>query len=286
MSAIALSPGSPRLSWAVTLLLPALIVNIIGFVWPLGLLAFISLRETASSGAFGLSLSLTTWKMVLQDPHYYWILLSTLKIATMTMVITLLLSFPVAMFVYRAKPAVKGPLIVICIMPLLISAVIRTYGWIVILGDQGLVPAAIRALGGTPYPMLFNTAGLVTGMVEILMPYMILALISGFGRLDASLEEAAASLGANKFTVLWRVTIPLAAPGILLGCFLVFVLTISAFITPKILGGGRVPLLATEIYDQAVLTLNWPVAAVLSYITLFVFGIVLIFYVKLVRMVE
>ncbi|NKL53433.1 ABC transporter permease [Rhizobium leguminosarum] len=286
MSSIAFPGSNQNKSRATALLMPALIVNIIGFVWPLGLLAVISLRDTATSGAFGLTFSLSTWRTVLLDPHYYWLLLSTLKIAAITMVATLIVSFPVAMFVYRSSPRIKGPLIVVCIMPLLISAVIRTYGWIVILGDQGLVPSAIRALGGTPYPMLFNTFGLVTGMVEILMPYMILALLSGFGRLDNSLEEAAASLGANKFTVLWRITVPLAAPGILLGCFLVFVLTISAFITPKILGGGRVPLLATEIYDQAVLTLNWPVAAVLSYITLFIFGIVVIFYVKLIRMVD
>jgi putative spermidine/putrescine transport system permease protein len=123
-------------------------------------------------------------------------------------------------------------------------------------------------------------------MVEILMPYMILSLMAGFGRLDSSLEEAAASLGANRLTVLRLIVIPLTLPGILLGCFLVFVITVSAFITPKVLAGGRVPLLATEIYDQAVLTLNWPVASVLSYIALIIFGLATLLYMKMLRHLE
>ena len=153
-----------------------------------------------------------------------------------------------------------------------------------ILGDGGLVASILRGLGMVKPPrMVFNTTGVVIGLVEILMPYMILALIAGFGRLNASLEEAAASLGARPFTVFRRIVVPLTLPGIMLGCLLAFVLAVSSFITPKLLGGGRVFLLATEIYDQAIVTLNWPVAAALSLVVLVIFGIALLLYGRLSR---
>ncbi|HTN09642.1 MAG TPA: ABC transporter permease subunit, partial [Acetobacteraceae bacterium] len=104
-------------------------------------------------------------------------------------------------------------------------------------------------------------------------------------RLNASLEEAASSLGAPPFTVFRRIVLPLTLPGILLGCLLAFVLAVSSFITPKLLGGGRVFLLATEIYDQAIVTLNWPVAAALSILVLAIFGLALLLYGRAVRAV-
>jgi len=168
-----------------------------------------------------------------------------------------------------------------------VSAVVRTYGWLVILSDQGLVAAALRGLGMVRPPRLvFNTTGVVIALVEILMPTMILCLLAGFGRLNDALEEAASSLGANRARVFLRIILPLSLPGILLGCLLTFVQTVSSFITPKLLGGGRVNLLATEIYDQAVVTLNWPLAAALSLVVLAVFAAATLLYGRTARSVQ
>jgi putative spermidine/putrescine transport system permease protein len=166
--------------------------------------------------------------------------------------------------------------------------VVRTYGWMVLLGDQGLVNGALMNLGiiSSPIRLVNNTLGVFIGMVEILIPYMALSLIAGFGRLNASLEEAAASLGANAFTRFRRIILPLTLPGIALGCLLCFVLAISSFITPKLLGGGRVFLLATEIYDQAVIQLEWPRAAATSVIVLIIFGLALMVYSRIARRID
>lgn len=276
--------GEARLTpWVLALLGPALIVNLVGFAWPLVDLAIISLREGGSGGSLSRHLSLNTWFSVLSDPFNLRLLRQTIEVALITTVLALVCSLPLALFIHRAPARWKSVLIILSISPLLISAVVRTYGWLIILGDNGFIASFIKALGAVPPPLIFNKIGLIAGLVEILMPYMILALLAGFGRLDPTLEEAASSLGASRAVVLRRIVLPLALPGILLGCMLIFVLSISAFITPKILGGGRVALLATEIYDQAVMTLNWPVAAVLSFVSLAIFGIAVTFYTRFVR---
>ena len=277
-------PVSSRL--ALTLLLPALLVNMAVFLVPMGNLALLSFQEASAGGALLPGFTLATWAKMFSDVFYAELVLDSVVIALSITGLTLLCSYPIALFIYRAPERWKNILIVACVSPLLVSAVVRTYGWMVILGDGGIVAAFLRWLGMAKAPrMVFNTTGVVVGLVEILMPYMILALIAGFGRLNASLEEAAASLGARPWTVFRRVVVPLTLPGIMLGCLLAFVLAVSSFITPKLLGGGRVFLLATEIYDQAIVTLNWPVAAALSLVVLVIVGVALTLYGRLARAV-
>ena len=268
------------------LLAPALLVNFAVFLAPMLNLALLSLREAGPGGSIGTRLTLGTWQSLIEDPYYLELVTGSIGLAVPVTIATLLASYPLALFIHRAAPRWRSLLVVACISPLLVSAVVRTYGWMVILGDTGLVAAALRALGMKPPRMVFNTAGVAIALVEILMPTMILCLLAGFGRLSAALEEAAASLGAPPWRVFLRVVLPLSLPGVLLGCLLAFVLTVSSFITPKLLGGGRVILLATEIYDQAIVTLNWPVAAALSVLSLAVFGAALVLYGRILRRVE
>jgi putative spermidine/putrescine transport system permease protein len=266
------------------LLIPAVLVNLAVFVAPMVNLGALSFREGLPGGSMGEAFTFATWMKVFGDVFYWQLVADSVGVALLITGITLLCSYPIALFVHRAPERWRNLLMVACIAPLLVSAVVRTYGWLVILGDGGLVAWVLRSLGVIKPPrMVFNMTGVVAGLVEILMPYMILSLLAGFGRLNAALEEAAASLGAAPFAVFRRVVLPLTMPGILLGCLLAFVLAVSSFITPKLLGGGRVFLLATEIYDQAVVTLNWPVAATLSLLVLLIFGLALFAYGRAVR---
>jgi putative spermidine/putrescine transport system permease protein len=279
-------PLSPGLL-AALLLGPALVVNLAIFLAPVLNLAAMSFHEVRDSGGVGPGPTLSTWGILLDDPYYLGLVWYSVWVSVCITAVTLVCAYPVALFIHRAAPRWRNLLVVVCISPLLVSAVVRTYGWMVILGDSGIVAATLRAVGvAKPPRMVFNLTGVAVALVEILMPTVILCLLAGFGRLNASLEEAAASLGAPPWKVFWRVVLPLSLPGILLGCLLSFVLTVSSFITPKLLGGGRVLLLATEIYDQAIVALNWPLAAVLSVLSLAVFGLALFLYGRVLRLVE
>ncbi len=261
---------------ALALLVPIALVNLVGFVLPVVNLASISFMEIRSTGAMTGGWSLAKWRLVATDPFYWELLWTSVRTSLVITLLTLVVSYPVALYLHRAHGLWRSVLLVLVISPLLLSAVVRTYGWIAILSEQGLINQTLLALGaGGPYRLMFNLTGVTIGLTEILMPYMILALLAGFGRLDARVEEAAATLGASPLRVFLRVVLPLSLPGIALGALLTFVLAISSFITPKLLGGGRVFLLATEVYDQAIVTLDWPLAATLSVVVLVVFGIAL-----------
>ncbi|GGF62639.1 polyamine ABC transporter permease [Azorhizobium oxalatiphilum] len=275
-------PMSPT-AVVMLLLLPIAVINAIGFLWPVVNLLRMSFRDSEASGALLETSGLTTWINVLSDSFTLDLITGSIGVSLFITVLTLVCSYPIALYLHRCSGLWRTVLLVLVIAPLLTSAVVRTYGWIAILSDQGLIANALLALGITPPRLMFNLTGVIIGLTEILMPYMILALLSGFGRLDPRFEEAALTLGATPWKTFWRVVVPLTAPGMALGCLLCFVLAISSFVTPKLLGGGRVFLLATEIYDQAIVTLNWPMAAALSIIILVLFGFALALYTRALR---
>jgi len=271
----------PRhLSLVVLLLLPIALVNALGFVVPTLNLLRMSFFEAQGTGAMQEVFTLATWLKVFTDSFYAELILNSISTSLLITVLTLLCSYPIALYLHRSSGLWRSVLLVLVIAPLLTSAVVRTYGWIVILFENGLINNALAAIGIGRVRMIFNKTGVTIGLTEILMPYMILALMAGFGKLDARIEEAAASLGASPMRVFRHIVLPLTLPGIALGSLLCFVLAVSSFITPKLLGGGRVFLLATEIYDQAIVTLNWPVASALSILILLIFGTALLLYTR------
>jgi putative spermidine/putrescine transport system permease protein len=270
---------------AIGLLLPIAAINAIGFIAPVLNLFRMSFNEATGGGGLREAMTLANYIAFITDPFYLGLVARSIIFSTFITLTTLVVSYPIALFIHRADFAWKSLLTLITISPLLVSAVVRTYGWMVILGDQGIVNGFLKGVGliDQPFRLINNTTGVCIGLIEILMPYMVLALMAGFGRLDRTFEEAALSLGARPWTTFRRIVLPLTAPGITLGCLLCFVLAVSSFITPKLLGGGRVFLLATEIYDQAITLLNWPLAATMSIIVLAIFGLALVVYTRIAR---
>lgn len=275
-----------RTVWALSL--PALIGMLVAFVLPLVWLLRMSLKTGDSSGMIHDGVSAGSYTKFLSDSYYWGMAWDTLKLGVVVTIITIIVSYPIALFLMRTTSRFKGLLIALAIAPLLTSSVVRTYGWIVLLGQDGVVNKGLESVGliDQPLALINNSVGVYIAMVEILMPYMILALLSGFGRFNPELEYAAASLGASRWKTFWRIVWPLSMPGVLTGALLVFVLTISSFITPRLVGGGKVFLLATEIYDQATQTLNWPFAAAISFILLVLFGSVIVFYQRAIKRIE
>ncbi|MBN9064641.1 MAG: polyamine ABC transporter permease [Rhizobiales bacterium 65-9] len=257
----------PRLAW---LLAPATLFLVLVYVWPTLGLFRIAFNEVGPTGAMIEAWSLATWRHVFADSFTFELTLNSIWLSLTSTFLALLLSYPVSLFLFRTESRFRSLLAVIAIMPMLVSSVVRVFGWLAILGDRGLINSLLQSLGviSAPVRMVYNWTGVTIGLAESIMPYMILALLAGFGRLDRTLEEAARSLGAPPWRTFLRVTLPLSLPAIALAFGLGFILSMSAYITPKLLGGGRVFVLATEIFEQATTNTNWPVAAVLAVYTL------------------
>ena len=263
-----------RLIGAASLLSPASALMLVGFVLPMIWLARLSLDRTEEGGVLIPAATLANYTHFLQDPFYLVILGRTLGLGIGVSLITLVCSYPIALFLFRTRSRWRGLMTVLTISPMLVSSVVRTFSWMAILGDRGLVNHALHALGliDRPLALMNNMLGVTIGLVQIEMPVMTLALIAGLSRLDPTLEEAAQTLGAQPWRAFLRVTLPLSAPGIVLGCLITFVQVMSSFVTPTLLGGGRIYLMATTIYEEALETLNWPLAATISIILILVFA--------------
>jgi putative spermidine/putrescine transport system permease protein len=252
------------------LALPALAIFSLSFLWPLAALFRISLNRTAESGAMEVAVTGESYARLLGDEFTWQLARDTVVLAATSAAIAVLLALPVAMMVRAASPRWRGLLALLGIAPLLISGTARLVGWMAILGDQGMINVILSGLGltGGPIRMINNWTGVRIGLVESLMPYAVLVLLAGLGRLDARLEEASATLGASRARTFAYVTLPLAAPALLAAWLLTLVLGISAFVTPKLMGGGRVFVLATEIYNLALESVDWPAAAALAMLLL------------------
>ncbi|WP_454687370.1 ABC transporter permease [Agrobacterium leguminum] len=270
------------------LLLPGLIALLTTFLLPLVWLVRASFVSSSMAALRGGDWTLESYRTVLFDPFYWKIAWNTLYLGVNVAIFAVVLSYPIALFLARTQSRWRGVLTALAVAPLLTSSVVRTYGWMVILGDRGVINTALQSSGLTDgvIRLTNNYFGATVALIEILMPYAILAMLSGFGRLNTQLEEAASMLGANRLRVFTRIVLPLSLPGVLTAALLVFVLAISSFVTPRLMGGGRVFVIGTEVYNEATVTLNWPLAAALSVLLLVLFGSVIVIYQRAMRALE
>jgi putative spermidine/putrescine transport system permease protein len=260
------------------LVLPALVLVIVFLAVPYFNIVMMSFRQPSTTAPYGPGFTLMNYVKALSDPFYMAVLVRTLVISVAVTVLCLAIAFPVAYHLARTQSRMRGLLFACILSPLLVSAVIRCYGWIIILSNNGVINAGLKQWGliERPLPLMYNELGVMIGLVHIYLPFMVLPLLGAMQSINPSLEEAAQSLGARRLTVMRRVVVPLAMPGVQSGTILVFVLSASAYVTPVVLGGSRVKLMAPMVVQQLAETFLWPFGAALA-IVLAVIGAVSVF---------
>lgn len=248
------------------LLIPGLAMMLFFFVVPLGQIFFISFFESETAGVF----TLENYMRFLSDSHYLKILWRTIWIGFVTSLVCLLLGYTLSYGIARAKEKYQNFLLLLVILPLLTSAVVRNFGWMVIMGKNGLINDVLLSLHivSSPIEILYTPLGVIIAMTHVLLPFMVLVLYPILSSMDLNVEHASENLGASPFSTFWLVTIPLSLPGIFAGTLLVFSIAISFYITPALIGGPKVPVMATEIYNQTINLLNWPYASSIAVILL------------------
>ena len=216
--------------------------------------------------------TLAHWQELGESPVYLRVLGNTFRTAGFTAVICGLLGYPLAYWIRCMPPARQAMAVTLVLLPFWISVLVRTYAWIVMLGNAGLVNRTLLATGiiATPVAFLYNATGVTIGTVNILLPYLVLPLLAAMLKLDGRLFQAAATLGASNRAIFWRVFLPLTIPAFLAGIVLVFILSLGFFVTPAILGGGRVPMIANMLDVLINVLPRWEVAAAISTLLLVV----------------
>jgi putative spermidine/putrescine transport system permease protein len=262
-------PPRPRrgrwLPWA-TLMLPSALLLVPFFFAPLAIMLVYSFYRFVPGGRQEPALILDNYWRFVSDSFYRSILVDTLLMGAAVTGLALLLSYPLAYTLARSRSRWKGLLTVIVLIPLMTSVVVRSYGWMILLANNGVANTLLAALQLPQTQLMFNFTGTIIGLTEVLMPFMVLTLSGVIQQIDPDLEDSVRSLGGSAWHVFRDVILPLSLPGAAAGSLLVFVLSVSAFATPKLIGGARTKVMATIVYDQATAVLNWPFAAACSFI--------------------
>ena len=242
------------------LLLPALLLLLAAFVIPVGMLVPMSLRPYVPLVGITGGFTARHYTRLVSDSYYLEIIGRTLALGLTVTGLTLGIGYPVAYFLARTRSRARNWLTILVVFPLLLNLVVRTFGWIALLAQNGLVNQTLQAMGliDAPVKLLFNFVGVLIGLTHIFLPFMVLVLVGAIQNIPRDLEDAARALGASWGSAFLRVTLPLSAPGIASGSILVFVLTISALVTPRLLGGPTYQVMSTLIYDEFLQRLNWP----------------------------
>src|ERR1700744_1302238 len=200
----------------------------------------------------------------LLKPLYARVFLDTVLICALTAFVTLLVGYPLAYaLVHIERPWIRSALLVIIVTPLFLGEVVRTYSWIIVLGNNGFINATLRGLGliDQPIQFMFTTFGVVVALVHVTLPVMVIMLAAGLSHIDRDYQRAAESLGAGPIRVFLTVTLPLSMPGIVAGVTTSFAWTFSAFATPQLIGGGRVNMISNLGYQLGFASFNFPFAA-------------------------
>ena len=252
----------------ILLIAPVVALLFAFFVLPYISILIMSVRTASGSAPYGDGYTLVHFTGALGDPYILGVLARTLGLGLLVTVITLLLGYPVAYHLARTESRWKGLLYTFVLSPLLVGLVVRTFGWMIILSNNGVANQTLKGLGlvETSIQLMNNNLGVTIALVHVFLPFIILPLLGNIQAINPELEQAARSLGASRLKVFLRVTLPLSIPGIQAGTILVFVLAISAYVTPAMLGGARAKTMSVLVVQYLVDNFRWPAGAALALI--------------------
>jgi ABC-type spermidine/putrescine transport system permease subunit I len=260
--------------------LPALGLVLVTMVVPVGWLFYLSLF--ADDG----SLSLVNYRRLVEQPSYGRIFLATFEISGLATAICIVLGYPLAYVLSQLRPRIANLCMIGVLMPFWTSILVRTYAWLVLLQRQGLINGWGIKLGlwDEPLTLVHNLIGTLIGMVHIMLPFLVLPIYGSMRAIDRDYLKAAANLGASPTRAFWLVFFPLSLPGLFAGALIVFILCLGFYVTPAVLGGGKVIMVANRIANDIEIFFNWGAASALGVVLLVLTAIVLYAASRLVRL--
>jgi spermidine/putrescine transport system permease protein len=269
MAVSMLSAAERRRPWI--LLAPTLAALVLLMLVPIGIMFAYTFYKFQTAGVETPDLNLGNWHEFFSDPYYHGFLWKTARVSVITALLCAVMGYPPAYFIAMTQFRHKWLLLLLLIVPFWISFTIRTFSWVHILGEQGIINASLKALGLTE-------GSVIMGMIHFLLPYTILNVYASLEGIDRNLISAARSLGCTNWQAFKEVTLPLSLPGLGAGLLLSFVLAAGSYVTPQILGGRRDSLFGNLIFDTIMKELNWPMGTTLSVVLLVLLGIVSVIY--------
>ncbi|MFM9925679.1 ABC transporter permease [Variovorax sp. H27-G14] len=263
---------------------PALLLFTALLVVPLLLTAVLSFNVyDPATGPKSGEFTLDHYALVFSDSYYLGIFWRTFWVSGLVTLICVVVGAPEAYVLSRMRNPWRSVLLLVVLAPLLVSVVVRAFGWSMLLGPEGAVNGLLQLVGIGPVKILYTNAAVVIALVHVMLPFMVIPVWTSLQKLDPGVENAALSLSATPFTTLRRIVLPQVMPGILSGSLIVFGLAASSFAIPGLLGGRRLKMVATIVYDEYLSELNWPLGAAVALVLLVANLVVMLSYNRLVE---
>lgn len=257
-------PALRRLPWLTLLIVPTLVFLLVFFLVPYLNMVRMSFLVKPVEGAYLPQFTLANYAKAVMDPFHWRVLLRTFWLSVLTTFLTLLLGYPLAYHLTYAPKRRKRWLLMLIISPLLVSVVVRGFAWIILLGRVGMVNQFVHWLTGRELVLIGTPTGVLVGLVHVFIPFMALAIAGALQNISPDIVQAARSLGASPWAAFWRVVWPLSLPGVQAGGLLVFVLAVSSYVIPILLGASNVLVMPMLIVQTLLDAFNWPLGSALS----------------------
>jgi putative spermidine/putrescine transport system permease protein len=254
----------------IPLLIPASLVTSLIFIFPLLVFLRFSFNRYVPQKVMEAAFTWENYRRFFTNPYYLEILRRTIFTALFSTLFTLIVSFPVAYYMAHTSAGIRSLMVILLVFPMMIGGVIRSMGWIGLLTERGLLNRIFLDLGliTEPLKMLYTNQAVIFVAATIEIPMMTITIEATLETIHPDVEAAARNLGADKFNALWRISIPLAMPGILAGTLLVFVQCMNTYTTSRMIGGPRLPMMAPALYGELTDNINWPFSAAIAMILL------------------